>query len=90
MKILITGGAGFLGKRLAAALMARGSVALRPGDAQPIRELTLVDTVAGESAADPRVRTVTGDIADRALLDRLIDRETGAIFHLAAIVSGPG
>jgi nucleoside-diphosphate-sugar epimerase len=88
MKILITGGAGFLGKRLAAALMARGTVALRPGDAQQIRELTLVDTVAGETPADPRVRTVTGDIADRALLDRLIDRETGAIFHLAAIVSG--
>jgi len=88
MKILITGGAGFLGKRLAAALMARGTVALRPGEAQQIRELTLVDTVAGEPSADPRVRVVAGDISDRALLDRLIDSETSAIFHLAAIVSG--
>src|SRR5690349_16280670 len=88
MKILITGGAGFLGKRLAAALMARGTAALLPGAAQEIRQLTLVDTADGDPSSDPRVRTVAGDISDRALLDRLIDSETSAIFHLAAIVSG--
>jgi nucleoside-diphosphate-sugar epimerase len=34
------------------------------------------------------VRVVTGDIAERALLDQLIDTDTTSIFHLAAVVSG--
>ncbi|MCM3061039.1 NAD-dependent epimerase/dehydratase family protein, partial [Bacillus subtilis] len=32
--------------------------------------------------------SIVGDIADRAVLDSAIDTQTGAIFHLAAIVSG--
>jgi nucleoside-diphosphate-sugar epimerase len=31
---------------------------------------------------------VTGDIADRETIARLITRDTDAVFHLAAIVSG--
>jgi nucleoside-diphosphate-sugar epimerase len=31
---------------------------------------------------------IVGDIADAALLRRAIDRNTGSVFHLAAIVSG--
>lgn len=37
---------------------------------------------------DARVRVVTGDLSDPAVLAQAIDRDTGAIFHLAAVVSG--
>ena len=50
--------------------------------------LTLVDVVAAPPSDDRRVESVAGDVADPALLDRLIDRDTTSVFHLAAIVSG--
>jgi len=68
MKILITGGAGFLGKRLAAGLMARAD----------IDEIVLVDVAPAEGLADPRVRTVAGDIADSTLMASLVDAGTAA------------
>ncbi len=78
MKILITGGAGFLGKRLAAGLLARGD----------IDEIVLVDVAPAEGLADPRVRTVAGDISDSTLMASLVDARTAGVFHLAAVVSG--
>jgi nucleoside-diphosphate-sugar epimerase len=79
MKIVITGGAGFIGRRLALALLQRND----------IDELVLFDAVPPLPALPPdrRLRCVTGDIADAAAIGRLIDRETASVFHLAAIVS---
>ncbi|HXZ06507.1 MAG TPA: D-erythronate dehydrogenase [Paraburkholderia sp.] len=88
MKILITGGAGFLGQRLARELLARGELKAGDGRSQPITELVLLDVVRAADTGDARVRTEVGDIADRAVLERAIDTETAVIFHLAAIVSG--
>ena len=48
----------------------------------------LADVVPANDFGDKRVRVVTGDIADGALLRDVIDTETTSIFHLAAIVSG--
>jgi nucleoside-diphosphate-sugar epimerase len=87
MKVLITGGAGFLGQRLARRLLSRGSLTDSQGHEQPIDEIVLLDVVAATGFDDPRVRPVTGDIADAALLERVIDQDTAAIFHLAAVVS---
>lgn len=88
MKVLITGGAGFLGKRLARRLLELGSLTGADGGKRQIEQLVLLDVVAAEGYTDPRVRVVTGDIADTALLDSVIDADTGSVFHLAAIVSG--
>ncbi|EEE02470.1 D-erythronate dehydrogenase [Burkholderia multivorans] len=88
MKVLITGGAGFLGQRLARKLLERGELTGPDGRPEKLDELVLLDVVAGSDFGDARVTSIVGDIADRAVLERAIDAQTGAIFHLAAIVSG--
>jgi nucleoside-diphosphate-sugar epimerase len=85
MRILITGGTGFIGKKLAAALLHRRRLAL-DGDAErPIERVTLLDAFPGEGVPEGAA-VVTGDIADRPTLDRLA-AEADLVWHLAAIVS---
>ena len=88
MNIVITGGSGFLGRRLAETLLARGLLGGADGRQHPIARLTLVDAVSAKALDDPRIRQITGDVADRRLLEQAIDAETTSIFHLAAVVSG--
>ena len=87
MNILVTGAAGFLGRRLIEALLLRGSLTDHAGLKQPITRITAFDMVALEGIDDSRVKVVCGDIADRDVLDSLIDASTDSIFHLAAVVS---
>jgi D-erythronate 2-dehydrogenase len=83
MRIVITGGCGFLGRRLALMLLARGSTL------GPIDELVLFDAVPPQVGLpeDRRLALVTGDIADRESVRRLLVPGAAAVFHLAAVVS---
>lgn len=87
MKVLITGGAGFLGQRLAKKLLTTGTLKNASGQEEKIDRLILLDVVTAPANKDPRVHTLTGDVLDPELLKRAIDTETTAIFHLAAVVS---
>ena len=91
MHIVITGGAGFLGARLARTLLAQGSLALAGAAPQPIERITLVDRAAppADLAADSRIAAVVGDRnAQLADADAAYWAEANAVFHLAAAVSG--
>jgi D-erythronate 2-dehydrogenase len=88
MEVLITGGAGLLGARLARELLKRGTLANADGKQTEISRITLLDVVPAQGFSDERIQIVTGDIADAAAIDAAITPTTQSIFHLAAIVSG--
>src|SRR6056297_3672523 len=84
MNITIIGGGGFLGQKLARALVARGML----GGRQILR-LTLADVndPFGIEDATLPVETARCDITDPASVARVITDETDVIYHLAAVVS---
>ncbi len=88
MRVVITGGGGFLGQMVARALLARGGLAAAPGAATGLDGLVLFDqALPATRVVDGRVQYVTGDVGDRALLKRVFAPKTDAVFHLAAVVS---
>src|SRR6266404_9825493 len=80
MRVVITGGCGFLGRRVALRLLERGD----------IDELVLFDNApsALPLPEDTRLSLVAGDIADRETVCGVISPGTASVFHLAAVVSG--
>lgn len=88
MKVLITGGAGFLGQRLLRKLLQRGTLAGSSGHQERIDEIIVFDRIAAATSEDRRVRVVAGDLGDVALFRDLVDAQVGSVFHLAAVVSG--
>ncbi|MEO8304707.1 MAG: D-erythronate dehydrogenase [Betaproteobacteria bacterium] len=88
MKIVITGGAGFLGQRLARKLLLRETLCGPDGAQQRIERITLLDVVAAVGFDDSRIQVMAGDISDPSVLRGAIDSGTSSVFHLAAVVSG--
>jgi UDP-glucose 4-epimerase len=71
-QVLVTGGAGFIGRRVVSALVARGA------------QVTVADL--REMKADG-VRCVTGDLCDPAVAREAVTPGTDVIIHLAAVTS---
>ena len=82
MRVVVTGANGFLGGRLVRALLDRGSLC-----GEPVEQVVAFDRTQG-AVPDRRVRAVAGDITDPGQVAAVIDGRTGAVFHLAAVVSG--
>ena len=72
MKVVITGGGGFLGKKLARRILQQGTLADADGRQQKVTELLLFDVAeaSGPGLDDPRVKTIAGDIANLATCSR--------------------
>ncbi len=95
MKLLITGGAGFLGQRLAMECLQRNCLNLdnKPGPA--IEKIVLADVAEppfwhSGLRENNKVETRFGDISDQSWVNSLFDHTYDAVFHLASIVSGHG
>ncbi|MGH8667483.1 MAG: D-erythronate dehydrogenase [Burkholderiales bacterium] len=82
MKLLITGGAGFLGARLARALLAKGALG-----GKALHKIVLADQVRppADLVADPRVEARTGALLAQAA--GLGAEGFDGVFHLASAVS---
>ena len=83
MNILVTGAAGMIGAKLAAALIAAG----RLGDRE-IEGLTLVDVTAPILPVGVPGAALAVDLADPAAAPALVEQRPDVIVHLAAVVSG--
>lgn len=84
MKIIVTGGAGFLGSRVIRQLLAAQDA---HSSVVAFDKIVSLDLVACP-VADPRVESVTGNIGDPALLTEVVGTDTVGVFHLAAVLSG--
>lgn len=84
MNVLIIGGGGFLGLRLAKELLDNGGLIKGP-----VTHLTLIDTTFPKDLPqDDRLKCVVADFSAKEVIGALIDQRPLVIFHLAAIVSG--
>ena len=72
-RVLVTGGAGFIGRRVVAALLADGA------------DVTVADLKP--FTGDPSVRVVTGDLVDPEIAAQAVAPGTDTIIHLAARTS---
>lgn len=75
MRVLVTGGAGYIGSVVAAQLLQAG------------HEVIVLDNLSNghEQAVPPGARLEVGEVGDRALLDRLLP-EVEAVLHFAASI----
>ncbi|MCW5751977.1 MAG: NAD-dependent epimerase/dehydratase family protein [Alphaproteobacteria bacterium] len=88
MHVVITGGAGFIGRRLCLELLRRGQLDRGAGVPARIESITLFDHLPpARPIQDPRVRYLAGDIGDPASVQGAIAAGTDSVFHLAAVVS---
>lgn len=84
MRVLIIGGGGFVGQKIAKALAKRGTLR-----GAPITHLSLVDLAAPADMEAPfEVSCHAADISKRPDVDRIFADKPDVIYHLAAIVSG--
>jgi D-erythronate 2-dehydrogenase len=89
MKVVITGGGGFLGSQLCEKILQRGSLAGQDGNQRPVEQIVLLDARFPKAHENSIVQQVVGNISNRDVVFEAIGKsEHTAIFHLASMVSG--
>ena len=89
MRVVVLGGAGFIGKKLVSKLLAIGQISLNGHTMAAIEKLVVFDKEKAQGLPnDPRLETIDGDICDGDTIKELFREHTDVIFHLAAVVSG--
>ena len=88
MRIIITGGTGFLGGKLAQAIADRGQLTDANGVRREVSQIVLVDVAAASGLRDRRLHAVAGDLADERVIADVFRQPVDSVFHLAAVVSG--
>ena len=84
MRVLILGGGGFLGRKLAKELIESGGLSQ-----SELIHLTLLDIAFPEDTPqDSRLECIEADFSDEAAIRNILQHQPDVIFHLAAIVSG--
>ncbi|MGI8993056.1 MAG: dTDP-glucose 4,6-dehydratase [Nocardioidaceae bacterium] len=85
MRVLVTGGAGFIGSHYVRSVLADAWGGVRPDAVTVLDKLTYAGNLVNLAAVsdDARLEFVEGDILDRALVDRLMD-EADVVVHFAA------
>jgi nucleoside-diphosphate-sugar epimerase len=85
VRILVVGGAGMVGRKLAERLVRDGSLG-----GEPISHLTLADVVEPEDALPGAfdVDAVVADVAEPGVARDLLSGRPDIVFHLAAVLSG--
>ncbi|CNG87130.1 D-erythronate dehydrogenase [Yersinia kristensenii] len=87
MNIMITGAAGFLGRRLIEHLLTLESLTDSQGHQRSINKIIACDVVPLSGITDERLAVFCGDISDAQWLASIFDQQIDTVFHLAAIVS---
>jgi nucleoside-diphosphate-sugar epimerase len=98
MKVVITGGCGFLGQMIAREILKRGELRGPDGKTAEVDNILLFDQLAPVTPFDwaakedkeGRVTTAAGDISDKETVSALVDRDDISVFHLASVVSAGG
>jgi nucleoside-diphosphate-sugar epimerase len=93
MKVVITGGAGFVGLLLGRKLASLGKLTGPQGKVEEIDDIVLFDVAVPEErppGLDRRIRIEPGEVSNPQFVRKLVDRKDTSIFHLASVLSGGG